>query len=40
VIEESAKRSPGTVGMMDCGGRNIRIQPTVVSQYRIDTISG
>lgn len=32
LIEESSKRSPGMVGMLDCGGRNIRIQSTVVSR--------
>lgn len=29
LMEESSKKSPSTVGMMDCGGKNIRIQPTV-----------
>ena len=31
MIEETAKRSPGMVGMLEGGGNNVRTQLTVVS---------
>jgi len=30
VVEEKAKKSPGVVGMLECGGNNVRTQITVV----------